>query len=557
MKKLLLITISLMIGLFALAQIKTTPPVCEKHSVDSKGTWAMASDFTATDIDGTSHTLFDYLAAGKTVIIDFSCCWCSPCWSLHQSGVLDGLHDAYGPDGTDELVVLWVEVQSTNTIDQIYGTTGTTGDSYADVTQGDWTEGGTWPVPIIDNASLLSGFSELYEGYVPTVFMVCPSGYYKDITDQCWDGVATVYAELGSCPASGQAPVAEIEGPSSGYVGNTLDFTAGGISVDPITDYAWTFESGTPATSDVESPSVSWDTPGDYQVTLITTNANGTSDPVSITVSIVDPGAVDDKNVTFEEIIVNTEFPSSLAPYNWTTADEDGGTVWENYSDWGLIGADNSFVVYSHSLAASDYAPYAGDKCALAMTNNPGSGNGSYNDDWMISPQFTLGTGSSFSLYVTSTNTTWGNELYKLGVSTTTNDPASFTIIGGTRTAGASWEQITLDLSAYDGQDIYIAVVYVGEDTFAFMTDNMVLTTMVGVEDNITQDIHVYPNPASDIITVKNAENSDITVLNMIGEIVMTVENANATENIEVSKLPVGNYIVKVNQEIFKINISR
>jgi len=43
----------------------------------------------------------------------------------------------------------------------------------------------------------------------------------------------------------------------------------------------------------------------------------------------------------------------------------------------------------------------------------------------------------------------------------------------------------------------------------------------------------------------------------MIGEIVMTVENANATENIEVSKLPVGNYIVKVNQEIFKINISR
>jgi hypothetical protein len=33
---------------------------------------SVAPDFTATDINGQTHTLSEYLAAGKTVIIDIS-----------------------------------------------------------------------------------------------------------------------------------------------------------------------------------------------------------------------------------------------------------------------------------------------------------------------------------------------------------------------------------------------------------------------------------------------------------------------------------------------------
>ncbi|MDD3687881.1 MAG: PKD domain-containing protein [Bacteroidales bacterium] len=406
MKKLIFTLFAVLTVFAVFAQNKQNQLICGSPSVDSKGTratWAEAGDFTATDINGNTHTLSSYLSAGKTVIIDFSCAWCSPCWSVHQSGVFEELYNAYGPSGTDELVILWVEVESTNTAAQITGTSSGTAANHDTYSQGDWTEGGTWPIPIIDSHLPLQQFTELYEGYVPTVFMVCPSGYYKDVTDASWDGAATLYAEVGTCPAAGEVPVAEISGPSSAFIGNSASYENTGISVDPITGYAWTFEGGTPATSTDANPSVSWDAAGEFQITLVVTNANGSSPEATFTVTVIDPGNVDDKMVTFEEVIVETTFPTVFSPYNWTTVDVDGGTVWGDFSDFGVTGATNAFSVYSHTLAASDYAPYAGDKCGFAMTNN-----GSNNNDWFISPLINLGTASSFSVYVRSINAQWG-----------------------------------------------------------------------------------------------------------------------------------------------------
>ncbi len=460
------------------------------------------------------------------------------------------MHNTYGPSGTDEIVVLWIEIESTNTLAQITGTSSGTSANHSTYSQGDWTVGGTWPVPIIDNAAPLTQFSELYEGYVPTVFMVCPSGYYKDITDQTWTNAAAVYAEVGSCPATGQVPVADISGPATGYIGNSLSFLNEGVSVDPITGYAWTFENGTPASSDVANPSVSWATAGEYDITLVVTNANGPSTVATHTINIIDPGNVDDLFVTFEEILVESTFPTVFSPYNWITTDVDGGTVWGDFSEFGVTGATNAFSCYSHSLAESTYAPYAGDKCGFAMTNNPGAGNGSFNNDWFISPQITLGTGSSFSVYVRSTNATWGQEKYKIAVSTTNNSPASFTVLGTVAQAPAAWTQVTKSLSAYDGQQIYIAVNYVGEDTFAFMIDNLqVSTTITNVEGSALFETQVFPNPANDQLNVNFAKGANVKVLNNLGQVVISIDNAMEYNQIDISELNAGSYFVRVSKD--------
>ena len=43
----------------------------------------------------------------------------------------------------------------------------------------------------------------------------------------------------------------------------------------PITDWLWTFEGGTPATSALQNPAIQYNTEGNYQVALQVTNADG------------------------------------------------------------------------------------------------------------------------------------------------------------------------------------------------------------------------------------------------------------------------------------------
>ncbi len=96
-----------------------------------------------------------------------------------------------------------------------------------------------------------------------------------------------------------------------------------------------------------------------------------------------------------------------------------------------------------------------------------------FNDDWIISPQITLGINSSITLWVKSYTDLYGLETYNVLISTTDNNPASFTVISGAAPLEAPivWTEVSIDLAAYDGMTVYVAIQCVSEDAFIFMLD--------------------------------------------------------------------------------------
>ncbi len=121
-----------------------------------------AYNFTVSDIDGNSHTLNDYLNAGKTVILDVFATWCGPC--QNSVGTLDDIYADFGPSGTNEVMVLSLEADMNTTDEASYKST----------------YGVTNPIVALDSYLITSQFDWGDLGYsYPSFYVICPDGTWK------------------------------------------------------------------------------------------------------------------------------------------------------------------------------------------------------------------------------------------------------------------------------------------------------------------------------------------------------------------------------------------
>jgi hypothetical protein len=93
-----------------------------------------------------------------------------------------------------------------------------------------------------------------------------------------------------------------------------------------------------------------------------------------------------------------------------------------------------------------------------------------------------------------------------------------------------------------------VAVVFIQDNTTkeVLQSKTFNISLFQGVEKNVASDVTIYPNPASDVLHIANAANSNVVVCDILGKVVASASNITDDFNLDVSSLAKGNYIVKI-----------
>lgn len=217
-----------------------------------------APDWTMTDINGVSHHLYDYLNAGKTVFLDFSATWCGPCWNYHNSHALKDLYEQYGPGGTNEVMVIFIEADGSTSRDCLYGLSTCVGG-----TQGNWVAG--TPYPIIDDASQDGAYNITY---FPTIYGICPG---KKIYELGQVPTSQLYEFVGTCRNVSYA-TSSTNIPCYGQTNGSIDLEVTG-GIPPFT-YQWSNGATTEDISNLAPGSYRCTITGQFGYQAITNNVN-------------------------------------------------------------------------------------------------------------------------------------------------------------------------------------------------------------------------------------------------------------------------------------------
>lgn len=217
------------------------------------------------------------------------------------------------------------------------------------------------------------------------------------------------------------APTVYVDGPTTVAVGAPATFSATATAGATV---SWSFAGATPSTATGATATATWSTPGAYSVIATATSPTGIGRD-TLMVSVVACSTVS----TFP-FLETFDDPTTLAC--WTTVDADNdGYGW-------------------------DYTTFAGYAASASYINNVGALTP---DNWLVTPQLQLAVGATYKLSwkVAGTDVSYAAEHYGVFVSTTGTAPSNFTLIEQATLSSSSWVYDTVDLSAYAGQNIYVA----------------------------------------------------------------------------------------------------
>lgn len=221
----------------------------------------------------------------------------------------------------------------------------------------------------------------------------------------------------------------------------------------------------------------------------------------------------------------------------WLNIDNDGdGYAWMDNSEYGLSTHD-------------------GEGCMISASYINGVG-ALYPENWLVTPALAIpAAGATLTYWVAAQDASYPAEYYEVLVSTNGTSFSNFSQIFNETLSTDEFEQRTLSLNAYAGQNINIAFVHKDvTDMYMMKIDDINVSSLNGVND-IENFANIYPNPANNILNINATSNiNSVEVFNMMGQKVAAYDANDTYTQINTSNLINGMYLIRINTENGVIN---
>ncbi|WP_297163391.1 T9SS type A sorting domain-containing protein [uncultured Porphyromonas sp.] len=499
----------------------------------------LSSQYVAKDINDQEYDIDAILKSGKAILIDFSTTWCKYCWELHNLGTLEKLYAKFGPEGTKQLEVFWVEAQ------------GASKSKIQDPNK-DWTKdsnGKPVPYPLFSDSKMASSLGIYLTAY-PILVLVGPGNKWIECSDELLTSdvdFKKFESLLGLFITKEDKPQeVAFSGMTDLYLGESATLTLHYTSIAPITSIEYNAPEGLSVTkiSDTQCK-VTAQQVGDYEISVSVTNKNGT---------------------TRERVAVSVSEPISSYPFfapmdhkdkldkGWRSVDHDGdGFAFDSALGRGYYERVRLFPA-EPSTGAEDsndclvswgtFFPVIIDdhNCLQGCDITP-------QNELRSAPMLIEAHASrpTFSCYIKSF--LWAEKAD--GLKVMIFEPGGTPVeLLAPQTASEEWTQIQADLSAYKGKTIYLSLIPVVNGPSGIAVDQL-RVTMDGSTTEVETPTHtlqtsLYPNPATDLITIRTVVGSTIELFASDGTIVATTQATSAETTISVAQLPAGRYLARI-----------
>lgn len=311
-------------------------------------------------------------------------------------------------------------------------------------------------------------------------------------------------------------------------------------SYNDVTEWNWTFEGGTPATSTLENPVITYNTSGTYYVKLVSgdgVNSDDTTINAAVTV-LPSPGIA---NSIIEGFEANT-LATQLIP-----VDEGGNAAWEI--------TDSAAYDGYYSMRLNNLVGVTGEKNELVSEVIDLSGVSNLDLSFKYAFAKAIDNTVSDKLKVYASNDcgeTWSVRKQYTGSTllTKTDSIATSFIPNSTEWKSSTITSIT---SSFWTNEFRLKFEFTKDNGNHFYLDNINLSdpAMAGVNLLEEREFRIYPNPVSSELNIINLKGSDLInykIINCIGEVIEVGKFTGQTQ-ISISRLPSGTYFIQLNSQ--------